>query len=648
MRRAVLSLALIGLTALGASVVQRPPPLWIRGRPTGNPAPVPPPSAPQFLFADSTGVGMGSACSGSAVTGTQGETVTFTRASAGSCLKGGETAGIANGDLVDLTSDQPRVQPGADGGGGLGLSIWESRTNSVLYNQEYDNAAWSSLAVIVPVPTVTADYGVAPDGTTTADRIEFPATSSGRVSILYQTDGCPSGNVAVSCFVRGLDGGGTIDIGLGDGPSGYRGGACNFINTSWSRCYVEGMEINTGGAISFFLGSGSAALEGTPREASDVLVSRCQCENGSTVSPSIPTAAATVTRAAESATASYTASGSSVSVGGTFAPISSYISDYHPAMSINFDGGTETVLSTLGAKNWGYFRSGGVSIPPLLAVNNMVSRVVQPASFSYSGGLMATSDSLHTQSDGGSVTVGVGAATIHIGGLSDGGTANATVKGICVDPSASMCRPPDAGAVACPADVAVASRAALVGDSILVGINGLHVADEMNSRLCSRSLRVDQFAVGGTDIANCNLQYMNNVKGNAYRAVVTECGINDLLGGLASVAWPVMESFLNNMTRDGGYHVVLGNIGPCAGTAGCSAAQIEAFNNMEANWCADAGHLATCLDDHLLLSTTLETGEYGPVRTTWLANQCRVGSDFLHPNNYCTTVLADTFADSVP
>lgn len=646
MRRAVVVLSLLSLTAIAASVVQRPPPLWPRGLVRGNGSA--PPAVPQFLFADNTGTGMGTACAGTVPTGTQGEVVTFSRASAGSCLKGGETVGIANGDLVDLTNDQPAVQPGADGGGPLGLSVWEARTNSVLYNKAYDDAVWSAFAVVVPTPTVTADYGVAPDGTTTADRIQFPATPSGRVSILYQTNGCPSGNVALSCFVRGVDGGGVMDIGLNDGPSGYRGGECAFTNTSWTRCYVEGMEIDTGGAISFFLGNGTAALEDVPRNASDVLVSRCQCENGSTISPSIPTAGSTVTRAPETATVSYTASGSGVGIGGVYAPLSSYIQDCRPTMSMNFDGGTETVLATLGAKNWGYFRAGGVSYPPQLAVNNMVSKVKQAAAFGYSGGLVYSSDPTQYISDGGSITVGAGVATLYLGGLSDGGRANGTVKNICADPSYSMCLPSGAVAASCPADVGVSSRAALVGDSILVGINGLHVADEMNGRLCSRNMRVDQFAVGGTNITNCNAQYMTNVKGNPYATVVTECGVNDLLGGLASTAWPLMESFLDNMARDGGYHVVVGNIGPCAGTAGCSAAQNDAFNAMEANWCADAGHLATCLNMNTLLADTLETGEYGPARTTWLANQCRVGSDHIHPNNYCTTVMSDVYADSVP
>lgn len=632
--------------------IDHPPPLWPRGQVRGNGgSPPPSPSIPQFLFADSTGVGMTAACAGTAVTGTQGETITFTRASAGSCLKGGELTGIANGDLVDLTNDQPAIQPGNDGGSWLGLSVWESRTNHALYNKAYDNAAWGTLVSGAAAPIVTADYSTAPDNSATAERIQFPATGALAVSILYQTGGCPTSSpVAMSCFVRGLDGGGTIDIGLGDGASGYRGGPCSFTNTSWTRCYVEGMETTTGGVADFFFGSGSAALGGTPRNASDILVSRCQCEDGSTVSPSIPTAGSTVTRALETATASYTATGSSFSLGGVYAPASSYIQDYRPVVSVDFDGGTEVVLATLGAKDWGYFRSGGVSIPPLLAVNNMVSYVAQASSVSYSSasGLVFASDPSQYQSDAGSVTVGAGLATIYIGGLSDGGRANSTVKSVCADPSATMCLPSGSSPVACPASVAVSSRTALVGDSIMVGINGLHVADEMNSRLCSRSKRVDQFAVGGTTITNCNLQYMNNVKGNPYQVVATECGVNDLLGGTAAAAWPLMESFLDNMMRDGGYQLIVGNVGPCAGTSGCVTAEIDAFNAMEANWCADAGTRATCLDNNLLLSSTLETGLYGPARTTWLANQCRVGSDKIHPNNFCTTILADTFADAVP
>lgn len=51
MRRAVFVLALLALTALGASVIQRPPPLWVRGRVTGSSTPPPAPFVQDLQYA---------------------------------------------------------------------------------------------------------------------------------------------------------------------------------------------------------------------------------------------------------------------------------------------------------------------------------------------------------------------------------------------------------------------------------------------------------------------------------------------------------------------------------------------------------------------------------------------------------------------
>jgi hypothetical protein len=60
-------------------------------------------------------------------------------------------------------------------------TYWDGRTvakaeeNLLLRSQEFENAAWSAVGT---APTITANAGVAPDGTSTADQIVFPAADS--------------------------------------------------------------------------------------------------------------------------------------------------------------------------------------------------------------------------------------------------------------------------------------------------------------------------------------------------------------------------------------------------------------------------------------------------------------------------------------
>jgi hypothetical protein len=64
-----------------------------------------------FEFAPASGAGMGTACACTTPTGAKGEALTFTRAGDATCSKQGlATTGIANGDLVACTGNQPRVE----------------------------------------------------------------------------------------------------------------------------------------------------------------------------------------------------------------------------------------------------------------------------------------------------------------------------------------------------------------------------------------------------------------------------------------------------------------------------------------------------------------------------------------------------------
>ena len=310
----------------------------------------------------SSGAGTSGACSTTAPTGSKGEVLTFTRASNGTCTKtasgGLATTGIANGDLVVLSSNQPRVE--YDSEGVLGLLVESSRTNSCLRSQEIDNAAWTKYNFgSGSIPTVTANYATAPDGTMTAERVQFSAVNAGDQSGVLQAVGITTGTNAVSVYLKGTSGSGSICLSV------YATGAyttCNFVSTSWSRCTVAGA-ITSSGTIR--IGNDSAVCGGGAMTAQDVLVWGAQFEVGNYATSYIPTTSAAATRSAESPyfTVSvpsptysiaasfetpYSVGSSSARVATLFQDGSHYTDDYFPTRftAFLFDGATDSKLSS--------------------------------------------------------------------------------------------------------------------------------------------------------------------------------------------------------------------------------------------------------------------------------------------------------------
>lgn len=89
--------------------------------------------------------------------------LTVTRASGG-------YAEDQTGALVWFNSGQARIT-------NKGLLVEESRTNLLLYSQQFDNAAWGKSDT-----TVTADQAQAPDGTTTADLLTEGSAGTAQVN----------------------------------------------------------------------------------------------------------------------------------------------------------------------------------------------------------------------------------------------------------------------------------------------------------------------------------------------------------------------------------------------------------------------------------------------------------------------------------
>lgn len=239
-----------------------------------------------------SGAGTTSACDTTAPTGAKGEALTFTRASAAYCTKtasgGLATTGIADGDLVSLSNNVARVE--YDGAGVLGLRVENARTNATLQSQSFDSPTWSKTASGVAIPTVTANAATAPDGTTTAERVQIPATTTTQYSFVSQGSACPATSTG-SIYIRGNGTSGTIEMWFGS-PGACL--SCAYVSGSWTRC------AKSGNAAGFFVigNDGTNCGSGT-RSAQDVFIWQAQCETAGYATSPILTTTATAQRLAE-------------------------------------------------------------------------------------------------------------------------------------------------------------------------------------------------------------------------------------------------------------------------------------------------------------------------------------------------------------
>ena len=194
--------------------------------------------------------------------------------------------GIVTPDsILTYTAPSPKLVYGSDG------VLGYAPHNLLLRSQEFDNASWAKTAGgTASIPVVTANAATAPDGTTTADRVQFAlngGTTTADLSSLRQTVTAAVGQV-LTFWARSNDSNSYV-IRVSDA----NGVATTItITPSWER-FSASAPSGGGGAAPYGL-----VLRGgqtpTNSDTADILIWGAQLNLGSSVLTYIPTTTAAV------------------------------------------------------------------------------------------------------------------------------------------------------------------------------------------------------------------------------------------------------------------------------------------------------------------------------------------------------------------
>lgn len=232
--------------------------------------------------------------------------ITFSRSSSATYVD-------SDGSIKAAPDGVARFDHDPETGESLGLLIEESRTNSLTYSAEFDNAGWTKSRT-----TITANAVTAPDGTTTADKLI--RNTDNNINVIYQTVSLSQTTYTLSIFAKkgeynfctlnlpntqGWDADRYISVDLRDGSYAVSANAPTSTSViaypdGWYRIsitHAASTTVTRGGYIEArsSSGYGSQAGDGT----SGIYIWGAQLEAASFPTSYIPTAGSTVTRAAD-------------------------------------------------------------------------------------------------------------------------------------------------------------------------------------------------------------------------------------------------------------------------------------------------------------------------------------------------------------
>lgn len=251
-------------------------------------------SAPVLLadIAPTSGTGVGAACSCGNVTTSDGGTVTSQRPGVAFCSTTGlATSGITNGSLISCASGKARVEPGHDGV--LGIRVESTATNAQLHSEDVSQWSLYHDGAAASDPVVTVDQAVAPDGTTTADRVDFPASGPVDGRSIFYREADTSQTKTASVYLKGVSESGSIDMTFTGATPVYT--VCTFDSTTWTRCTLTATSSITG---QLEIGPNTVRT-GNTYAATSVYVWGIQQERGYNATSYIKTTGTTATRNAD-------------------------------------------------------------------------------------------------------------------------------------------------------------------------------------------------------------------------------------------------------------------------------------------------------------------------------------------------------------
>jgi len=176
-------------------------------------------------------------------------------------------------------------------GGGCPVLLTEGQsTNLITYSSDYTDASWNKVnSAGSTLPNITSNYGISPDGTQNADRVQVSrASGAGDFSSVYKSITTSSVNRAHSIWLKSLSGTPTILILNNNGVY-----VSQKITTEWVRYELD---LGVGTVTEIQLSVVGSNFVANVSESADFLAWGAQLEAGSYPTSYIKSEGSAVTR----------------------------------------------------------------------------------------------------------------------------------------------------------------------------------------------------------------------------------------------------------------------------------------------------------------------------------------------------------------